>query len=139
MTSDCMAITAGTPCWTSTWAVPAKVSSLRGAGAVAGVEHGQAQRRVVLEEVGEARPAHGDAFALLVLENQHALPAQLAEAAMADEMEDMDRPAGAQPRLQGLEGGTLQPLDLDQAALHRSGSRAAPSRRHSSSASASSR
>ena len=53
---------------------------------------------------------------VLVLEHQHALPAQLAEAAVADEMEDVDRLAVAQPRLQGLGGGARQPFDLDQAA-----------------------
>ena len=68
-------------------------------------------RALLLENV------HRDAVAVLVLEHQHALAAQLAEAAVADEMEGVDRPAGAQPRPQSLGGGVLQTFDLDQAAL----------------------
>ena len=46
---------------------------------------------------------------------------------MADEMEDVDRRAGPQPRLQGLGGGARQPFDLDQAlALERLQGRAEP-------------
>ena len=105
-----MAMTAGMPCCTSVCAEPANGSCLRGAGAFAGVQDGDAQRLVIVEQHAEILAADAVAALLLPLEEQHAFLQRLIELAVADEVEDVVLRA-AQPALQRRERRLLQPLE----------------------------
>ena len=109
-------MTAGMPCCTSVCAEPAKGSCFERAGALAGVQDGDAQRLVIVEQHAQILAADAVAALLLPLEQQHALLQRLIELAVADEVEDVVLGA-AQTALQRRERRLLHPLEQQRAGL----------------------
>jgi hypothetical protein len=88
----------------------------RGARPFARVQHGEAQRPMVVEQRADELSADATAAFLRILENQHTILLLFVEAAVSDEVEDVVLPL-TQAALQLGQRRVLLPLDLDQPAL----------------------
>ena len=118
--ANCMAITAGTPSWTSVVAIAGERVGEAGAGAVARVEHDEAQRRLVGQQARQLAAVElGVAGPVVVLEVQHPVAARR-EVAVPDVVQHVVRPV-AQHLAQPPRRRRRQPVDDDRAGRHHAG------------------